>query len=210
MYKTTDKIGQLKMGISTKIIPNLPEIPGNNYRLIVVDPPWAYTLREKDPSHRGRCPYPSMEPTEIKKMPVGKIAETDAYLLLWTTNNHLPLAFECLEKWGFSYKAVFTWVKICKDSDKPKIGIGHYGRNCTEHFLVGRKGSPPSFTSLGLTNIPNVILESPTSHSSKPQKFWEIANRLAEALGGNRIELFARTKREGWESWGTLENEMDI
>ena len=29
-----------------------------------------------------------------------------------------------------------------------------------------------------------------------------MADRLGDALGGQRIELFARCPRPGWESWG--------
>jgi N6-adenosine-specific RNA methylase IME4 len=132
--------------------------------------------------------------------------DCDHFLLLWVTNNHLPLGFRCLEKWGFTYKAIFTWFKTTKSSteEEPKvnIGIGHYGRNCTEHFLVATKGNPGSFTSYGLTNIPNVILAPRSQHSEKPKEFWVVADRLAEKLGGSRIELFARERRSGWDVWG--------
>ncbi len=82
------------------------------------------------------------------------------------------------------------------------MGVGHYGRGCTEHFLVGVKGKPKSFTGFGLRDIPNVILEPRTQHSRKPEKFFAIANRLGDALGGSKIELFARSRREGWDAWG--------
>ncbi|HEY9672023.1 MAG TPA: hypothetical protein V6D11_11295 [Waterburya sp.] len=29
-----------------------------------------------------------------------------------------------------------------------------------------------------------------------------MANRLGDALGGPKIELFARESREGWDAWG--------
>lgn len=29
-----------------------------------------------------------------------------------------------------------------------------------------------------------------------------MANRLGDALGGSRIELFARQLRDGWDAWG--------
>jgi N6-adenosine-specific RNA methylase IME4 len=143
---------------------------------------------------------------DILNLPIGKIAEKNAYLFLWVTNNHLPLGFQCLETWGFTYKTTFTWLKVTKNSTsneiKPRIGVGHYGRGCTEHFLVATKGKPKSFTHLGLTNISNVILAPRTEHSRKPEEFFVIANRLGDALGGSRIELFARELREGWDAWG--------
>jgi len=138
MYKSDDKIGQLKLSIALNLVPNLPPIPCKDYRLIVVDPPWSYSLRETDATHRGRCPYPSMSDEQILNLPIGAIAHQDSYLLLWVTNNHLPLGFSCLNYWGFEYKSIFTWIKTTKAStdDEPiaNMGIGHYGRNCSEHF----------------------------------------------------------------------------
>ncbi|HEY9832536.1 MAG TPA: MT-A70 family methyltransferase [Stenomitos sp.] len=202
-YSPEDKRGNLKQSITTT---GLPPIPQKNYSLIVADPPWTYLLRESDRTHRNRTPYPNMSDEEIFNLPIGEIAAQNAYLLLWVTNNHLPLGFQCLETWGFTYKTIFTWLKVTQKSTsneiKPRIGMGHYGRGCTEHFLVATKGKPKSFTSLGLTNIPNVILANRTDHSRKPEEFFVIANRLGDVLGGSRIELFARELREGWDAWG--------
>lgn len=206
MYALDDKTGQLKLAITQQLLPSLPVIPVGNYSLIAVDPPWNFHLRETDATHRGRCPYPSMSDKQILDMPIGAIAQPNAYLLLWVTNNHLPLGFQCLGSWGFAYKSIFTWVKTTKASteEDPRvnIGIGHYGRNCTEHWLVATRGKPGSFTSHGLTNIPNVIHAPRGKHSQKPKEFWIVADRLAEKLGGKNIELFARQRRSGWDAWG--------
>ena len=135
-------------------------------------------------------------------MPVSSIAAPDSYLLLWTTNNHLPLAFRVMESWGFEYKAMHTWVKVTRDRSKIRYGIGHYGRNATEHFLIGRKGKAKTFTALGLTDIPTAFQAPLGQHSQKPEEFYQTADRLGNALGGQRIELFSRCPRSGWESWG--------
>jgi N6-adenosine-specific RNA methylase IME4 len=43
-------------------------------------------------------------------------------------------------------------------------------------------------------------------HSVKPEKFYEVCDRLHAALSkkveGDRIELFSRKQREGWVTWG--------
>ncbi|NJM74691.1 MAG: DNA methyltransferase [Acaryochloridaceae cyanobacterium RU_4_10] len=202
MYAPTDQRGQSKLKILQQLIPNTPALPIGQFSMIVADPPWSYNLRETDATHRGRCPYPSMTDAQIKTMPVGAIAAEQAYLLLWTTNNHLRLAFEVVDTWGFEYKALHTWVKTTKVGDKIRFGIGHYGRNCTEHLLICRKGNAPSFTALGLTDIPTAFHAPPCAHSEKPEAFYGMAERLAEALGGDRIELFARQARPGWQVWG--------
>lgn len=100
-YAPTDKLGQQKLAITLNLIPNTPPLPVGAFSLIAADPPWSYHLRESDKTHRGRCPYPSMTDEEIMAMPVSSIAAPDSYLLLWTTNNHLPLAFRVMESWRF-------------------------------------------------------------------------------------------------------------
>jgi len=210
-YKVHDKIGQLKLSIAINLIPNLPPAPCKDYRLIVADPPWNFHLRETDPSHRGRCPYPAMTDQQILDMPISAIAGDDSYILLWTTNNHQFLAFKCLLEWGYEHKSTFTWEKVTI-AGEPHMGMGHYGRNCTEHFLVGVKGNVPSMKTLGMTNVPNIIRARRQKHSRKPEKFWVLANTLAQKLEAceklgklshpSRIELFARESRSNWDSWG--------
>ena len=44
--------------------------------------------------------------------------------------------------------------------------------------------------------------------SKKPDHFYETIERVTT---GNRIELFARQKREGWDIWGNeLQNDVEL
>ena len=205
MYTPTDKRGQQKLEIALNLIPNTPALPVGAFSLIVADPPWSYHLRESDKTHRGRCPYPSMSDEEIMAMPVSSIAAPDSYLLLWTTNNHLPLAFRVMASWGFDYKAIHTWLKVTrKTGARLGMGLGTMAGTATEQILSRSQGHRPHlYQALGLTNVPNRIPGSPVgNHSQKPEEFYEMADRLGNALGGQRIELFSRCPRSGWESWG--------
>lgn len=202
MYSASDQRGQQKLAISLELLPNTPPLPVGEFSLIVADPAWRYHLRETDKTHRGRCPYPQMSVDEIAAMPVQSLCAEQAYLMLWTTKDHLQQSFSVMEAWGFTYKSIYTWVKSTKDRSKIRMGIGHYGRNCTEFLLVGTRGKAPCFTTLGLTDIPTAFLAPVGKHSAKPEEFYAIANRLGDALGGPRLELFARQQREGWLCWG--------
>lgn len=206
-YDSGDRIGSQKLGLAEGLS-SLPPLPDKKYSLIVADFPWSYTLRESDKSHRNRCPYPQMQPHEIIGFPMSDLAEKGCYLLNWVTNNHLPLAIQAVENWGFEYKTLITWVKMTNDRKKIRFGAGHYTRSCTEHVMICRRGKIPSFTKLGISNIPNVIMAPRGEHSVKPQEFWEIADRLAGALDNpGCIELFARQSRKNWDSWGLEANE---
>jgi N6-adenosine-specific RNA methylase IME4 len=202
MYAKTDARGQQKLAIAQQLLPNTPPLPMGQFSLIVADPPWQYNLRERDQTHRNRCPYPNMTDAEIMAMPVGAIAADDAYLLLWATNNHLEIAFNVVRAWGFEFKSLHTWLKVTKDFERIRYGVGHYGRNCTEHFLVARRGRIKTWTDLGLTNIPTAFHAPINTHSEKPEEFFVIANRLGDALDGPRIELFSRKQRPAWATWG--------
>lgn len=201
-YATTDRRGQQKLAIAQQLLPNTPPLPMGEYSLIVADPPWSYHLRESDQTHRNRTPYPTMTDDDILAMPVGAIAAEDAYLLMWVTNNHLELGFQVVKAWGFEFKSLHTWVKVTKDRSKIRYGIGHYGRNATEHFIVARRGKAKTWTALGLTDIPTAFHAPIGEHSEKPEEFFTVADRLGDAIGGSRIELFARSPRDDWESWG--------
>ena len=106
MYDSSDQRGQQKLALSLELSPNTPSLPMGKFSLIVADPPWQYSLRETDPTHRGRCPYPQMSVEDMTLMPVRDIVAKQAYLLLWTTKDHLREAFLVMQDWGFRYKSL--------------------------------------------------------------------------------------------------------
>lgn len=170
-----------------------PPGPKGPYRVIVADPPWKYDLRDDDASHRGVTPYPTMTTDRIcYEMPVVDIAHDDAILFLWFTNQHVRDATEVAIAWGFAQKGVGTWVK-------PKIGLGHILRNRTEHFLICTRGKPKLIPCGPNGNLDNVIEGPVREHSRKPDSFYELVEAIAP---GSKVELFARSPRDGWASWG--------
>lgn len=210
LYNPADSRGQTKTYIAVTLLPDTVPIPQGSYNLILIDPPWSYSLRERDKTHRNRTPYPNMTDEDIMNLGIANIASEDCYLMLWATKDHLHLALHCIEAWGFKYQNIFPWIKITKLGDKIRFGVGHYGRNCAEFLLIATKGKPGTFTSLGLTDIPAVIFDAPVRpHSTKPEQAYRLAERLHSALvdrhavsSSSKIELFARKPREGWVTWG--------
>lgn len=164
------------------------ELPSGPFRVIVADPPWHYDLRENDPSHRGTVPYPSMTIDAIKALGVCDIAAEDSVLWLWTTNAHLREAFEVVDAWGFSYKTTLTWVKS-------RMGLGSWLRGQTEHCLFAVRGNP----TVNLTNQTTVLHGPVRAHSQKPDEFYAMVEALCP---GNRVDVFARTRRPGWATFG--------
>ncbi len=163
----------------------LPEGP---YRVIVVDPPWRYSKRTSDPSHRGAGPYTDMDQRVLLEMPIGDMAHDDSILWLWTTNAFINDAFELIKAWGFAQKTNLTWVKN-------RMGTGDWLRGKTEHCLLAVRGKP----TVRLTNETTALIAPAGKHSEKPQEFYEMVDRLCP---GSKIDIFARREREGWATYG--------
>jgi N6-adenosine-specific RNA methylase IME4 len=160
------------------------------YPTIVIDPPW-------DPSDQGDVnvigranpTYAVMPLEEIAELPVGDLAADNAHLYLWITNRALRSGFGLLERWGFRYVTMLTWVK-------PVYGIGNYFRGSTEQVLFGVRGSLQL-----LRQDVGTHFHAPRSrrHSEKPDVFYELVESCSP---GPWLELFSRSERPGWEVKG--------
>ena len=159
------------------------------YKTILSDPP----LEINQKGHYGAVNhYELMTLEQLKAMPVSELAEEDAHLWLWTYTSALRQSYDILEAWGFTPRSVFTWVK-------PRMGLGVYLRNATEHVLLGTRGKAPILYRAQ----PNWGFFPVQDHSHKPEEFHKIVERVSP---GPYLELFARRRQPGWDVWG---NEID-
>lgn len=174
-----------------KITKSIPMLAGV-YRIIYADPPWKYGDKPPAPNGSGAMEYHynSMSIEELCSMRLPKIAQ-DAVLFLWVTSPLLEECFEVIKAWGFKYKASFIW-------DKVSHNVGHYNSVRHELLLICIKGSCPPDNKVYYDSV--VSIKRSRIHSEKPERFREIIDELYP--NGNRIELFARKKVLGWESWG--------
>ena len=162
------------------------------YATIYADPPWPEYGGGKIKRGADRH-YPLMTVKEIKKLPVQDITAENAHLYLWVTNNYLPAGLEVMQAWGFRYITTITWAK-------DRIGLGQYFRGMTEHCLFGVKGRLPYKTKDGKRQQGKTLLLAPRErHSQKPAEMYDTIERVSYEP---YIELFARNKRDGWDSWG--------
>ena len=157
------------------------------YKTILADPPWQEQGGGKIKRGADRH-YPLMKTEDIKNLDVGSLADDSCWLYLWVTNNFLKDGLEVMEHWGFRYVTNFCWAK-------DRFGIGYYFRGQHELCLFGVKGNLKPIHR----NIPSLVHAKITKHSKKPEESYEVFDRMSHEP---RIELFARTKREGWDSWG--------
>lgn len=174
-----------------------PDLPDAKYRVIYADPPWSYgnsgVITESDNYGRAARHYPSMTISELCALgsQVRKMAETNAVLFMWVTSPLLEEAFEVVNAWGFQYKTSFVW-------DKIRHNFGHYNSVRHELLLVCTRGSCTPDNAKLYDSV--VSLERSDKHSEKPEEFRQMIDSLY--TWGKRIELFARTRADGWEAWG--------
>lgn len=166
------------------------KIKDKKYRIIYADPPWQYNNAMPEYVTTPDDYYLLMTTEDICNMPVKNIAEKNAVLFLWTTSPHLPEALEVVKAWGFEYKTTFIW-------DKVKHNMGHYNSVRHEILLVCVRGScTPDVKKLH----DSVVVIERTEHSKKPDYFRELIESLY--IYGNKIELFAREVKDGWDKFG--------
>ena len=177
--------------------------PNKKYRIIYADPPWKFegnygkVTESKLSGFGADLRYNTMSNNELFELPVSDIAEKNSAIFLWTTNKHLPVAIELIQKWKFVYRTVaFCWVKIAKSSKKPNCRMGYWTLGGIELCLLGTKGVIKPINH----KIRQVHLLPREGHSKKPEKFRQEIVKLFGELP--RMELFARQKTEGWDVWG--------
>ena len=179
------------MPLSCKMIP----FPNKKYSIVYADPPWKY--KENWGNGSNEHTYPTMSFEDICGLPVGSITTSNAHLYLWVTNPFMNEGLQLVEKWGFKYKTIITWVKTYGDGITPIMGMGYYFRSCTEHIIFAVKGKMRTRNK----NTKNIFMDiNPKLHSQKPQSTRDMIVRCSGDLP--RIELFARQRVPGWDCWG--------
>ncbi len=166
------------------------------FRTIVADPPWDV----KSGAPQGRpagvqlasepLPYPTMTVEEICALPIGRLADENAHLYIWTINKYVEDTYRVARAWGFQPSTLLYWFK------EPKgIGLGGTYATCVEPILFCRRGTLAAKKRCDR----NWWTWPRGEHSAKPPGFQTV---VEEHSPGPYLEIFARRKRHGWASWG--------
>jgi N6-adenosine-specific RNA methylase IME4 len=163
-------------------------ITGRTFKTILADPPWD--VQQKG-AMGAEHHYDLMTLDQIKAMPVADLAAPDAHLWLWVTNATLRAGYDVMETWGFTPRSPLTWIK-------PRLGLGNYLRNATEHLILGTRGNAP----VQFKAQPTWMFAPLQDHSHKPEEQYAVIERISE---GPYLELFARRRPPSsahWSVWG--------
>jgi len=189
ILKRREKVKDIKKELTK------PKPITKKYEIIYADPAWEYNRKVGEGIAEEQYKLSGLE--EMEKIPVKNITEDNAVLFMWVTWPMLEEGLELLKRWGFKYKTLaFNWIKLNKNG-KPFFGIGSYTKSNSEICLLAVKGK-------GLTVLDNtisqIIMTQKDIHSKKPE---EVRNLIVQLFGNRkRIELFAREKVNGWDSYG--------
>ena len=164
------------------------------YKTIYADPPWREVGGGKIKRGADKH-YPLMKTRDIIGMKdmINRISDDNCHLYLWTTNTFLRDGLKVMEEWGFRY---ITTITLAKD----RFGLGQYYRGQTEHCLFGAKGKPPYKIIDGKRQQGTTLINAKrTKHSKKPTEMYKYIEKVSYP---DYLEMFARNKRDGWDSWG--------
>lgn len=179
---------------------NLIATVRGRFGTILADPPWQFQNRtgKMAPEHKRLSRYSTMTLQEILELPVHMYASERSHLYLWVPNALLPEGLQVMKRWGFEYKSNLVWHKVRKDGHSDGRGVGFYFRNVTELVLFGVRGKGVRTLGPGRSQV-NLLATRKREHSRKPDELYPL---IESCSWGPYLELFARTRREGWTVWG--------
>lgn len=164
------------------------------YQTILMDPPWHESgggcIKRGADRHYPLIKTPDL-PRVILRSPLWNPAE-NCHLYMWATNSFLSDALWLCGTLGFKYKTNVVWTK------EGRPGLGQYFRGQHELliFAVRGRGYAVKTESRSLTSW----IHAPRGrHSEKPAAFYDLIESRSH---GPYLEIFARSQRDGWDSWG--------
>lgn len=169
------------------------------YNIILADPPWPYTSRRMVQDNGNSAAgisdeYSTMSIQEMMDLPIQNVCAPNCVLYMWTTGPKLEEAFRLINAWGFKYSTVaYVWEKRIPNP-------GFYSMSSCEYVLVAKRGRAPERNNS--VNTRQFLQETRTVHSKKPEAIQDMIEAQFRQKGVNKLELFARRFRKGWDCQG--------
>jgi len=170
------------------------------YNLLYIDPPWRQSKGGKKlvrPNSSGKeLDYSvlNLEQIEYIIQKASDLTTDSSIMFLWTIDKYLFEAEEIAKKLDYKLHARMIWNKVTGIPAAFTIRYGH------EYLLYLYKGKLIKVAKEERGKIHSVFTEQVTKHSKKPEIAYQIIERLYPDT--KKLELFARNKRNGWDSWG--------
>jgi len=183
---------------------------GKKYQIIYADPPWKQSKGGKKnarPNSSGsELEYQVISLKEIEKLMTDILltySDIPNILFLWTIDKYLFEAENMAKNLGYKLHARMIWNKVTGIPAAFTIRYGH------EYLLYMYRGKLLPVDKEERGKIHSVFTEQVKRHSQKPEISYQIIERLYPNT--NKLELFARSKRSGWDVWGNeVESDIEI
>lgn len=172
------------------------------YNLVYIDPPWEQSrggYRKCRPCSSGKAlDYPVMALEEIKRFHsriLPQITKEKHNIFMWVIDKYLVQAESFMEEIGYTRHARIVWNKLTGMAPAYTVRF-----TCEYLLWFYIKGNMLMPLSEARGKYSTYLEESPRKHSQKP----ECAYLMLEDMFGQteKIELFARKQRQGWDCWG--------
>lgn len=174
------------------------------YGIVYTDPPWSQTkgnIRSCRPNQGKNLDYPTLKIPEIKSIheKAFKLCDDKCNVFMWTIDKYLPETEKFMEEMGYTLHARFIWDKGNGIAPAFTVRFSHeyllwfYKKG---HMLMPSKETRGKYTT--------IITEKSTVHSHKPECVYKMIEDMFPNV--NKLELFARNHKKGWDCWGNQTN----
>ena len=202
--------------------------PAGGFKVALIDFPWAFeNWSEKGEGKSAQRHYDVLTIEQICQFPLGALLAPDAAVFSWMTwpfMMHWPRVVEAL---GLEYAGLaWEWLKFNPKTGKYAFGGGYGTRKNVEPCILMTRGNPSlrqpitsdmlgdAVNPAGVRSVRDFIEAMPydairaprRQHSQKPDEQYE---RIETMFEGPYVELFARSTRPGWRSWGNQVGKLD-
>jgi N6-adenosine-specific RNA methylase IME4 len=170
------------------------------YDILYSDPPWPQmkgNIRKSRPNQQKELDYKTCSIPQIKSIHEQgiSICSKNHNIFMWTIDKYLHEAEHMAYELGYDLHARFIWDK--ENGVAPAFTV----RFAHEYLLwFYRKGNMLKPCEAARGRYTTVIREKSTKHSQKPIFVYEMIEQMFPEA--NKLELFARNRRNGWDCWG--------
>jgi N6-adenosine-specific RNA methylase IME4 len=187
------------------IYTNINDIQGE-YNVIVADPPWHLekAKRKTRPKSFDPLDYPTMSLEEIQNHLQIALSHTseNAALFLWAIEKYLPETLQMVKDLGLKRHIVLIW-------DKGQgIAPAYTVRFTHEYLIWAYKGKFQRPLKENQGKYASVFHAKPQKHSTKPEEAFQLIEAV-NGWGGQKLEMYARSTRSGWDSFGNEVTELE-
>ena len=181
------------------ILKNLDESV-KKYEIVCTDPPWSQTkggLRKTRPNQTKELDYPTLTIegiVEHQRKVIDNLATDNHTVFMWTIDKFLPQTECFMNELGYKLHARIIWDK--ENGIAPAFTI----RYSHEYLLWFYRGRMTPIATEQRGKFTTVLREKATKHSKKPVCSYEFIEALYPQQP--KLEMYARSIREGWDIWG--------